>query len=124
MNKRIRIATLMGLVCGLFCWLGGIYALGNEYTNWQVFYILFHRTLMGFVIGISALRLNWAANGLLLGLLVGTPFALYEQITKDFFGYADWVIIALIPIGAVYGLFIEYMTTKVFKTPSVYNQNK
>jgi len=118
MSKRIFIASLMGFFAGIFCLLGGIMVLDNDYSVWQVVYVLLHRTIMGFVIGISSLKVKWYVNGGLIGLIIGILFVLYEQITKEFFGYQDWVIFALIPTGIFYGLFIEYMTTKVFKAPN------
>ncbi len=110
----------MGTIMGLICWQGGVHVLGNEYTGWQILYVLLHRTLMGTFIGMSGLKVKWLANGAIYGLLTGILFVLYEQITKDYFGYMDSIILALIPTGIVYGIFIEYLTTKIFKAPSPY----
>lgn len=119
-NRRILLASVFGLLTGVFCWLAGVIFLGNEYSFAQWLYIILSRGMIGFTIGISALRMGWLAHGALIGLVVGIPFANYELIVQDVFNYQTWVIIALIPIGVFYGVAVEYFTTKVFKEPSPY----
>ena len=101
---------------GLICWLGGVYILGNTYTGTQVVNIFMHRSVMGFVISISALRMNWVVHGLLIGTVIGVLFILYEAM----YGYLMWIIWMLIPVNAIYSLLVEYFTTKVFKSPVKY----
>jgi len=107
--KRITIATLFGLVAGALCatisFKGGILA----FTAINLVWILLNRTVMGFVIGISALKLHWAWHGILMGMAVGSIFSwfLYMQGMK---------LAALTMIGnAVFGLMIEFFTSFVFK---------
>lgn len=99
---------------GIFFWLGGVYALGNDYSTMQVTNIWAHRLILGFVISISALRMNWAMHGVIQGVVIGSVFCLYEAI----YGYPMWIVWALILVNAIYGLLIEYLTSKVFKAPA------
>ncbi len=66
---------------------------------------------MGFAIGISRLRLHWALNGALLGLIVGAVFSYWLYING-----AKPSTAAMTMIGnMVYGFLIELFTSVVFK---------
>lgn len=117
MSKRVIIATSSGLLMGLICWAGAVYFLGNRYDVPQLVSIFLHRGIMGFVIGISALRMNWHLHGLLLGLVIGSLFAIYVLVTVDVHGTPMWIIMGLFPLGALYGWLIELITTRVFGLP-------
>jgi hypothetical protein len=115
MTKRIIIATLTGFLMGVVCWQAGeMFGLIEDPTNLRIANIIGHRTLMGFAIGISALRMNWAAHGIVVGSIVGALFILYDaqmgMPTAVLFGM-------LIPGNAAYGLVIEFVTTKLFRAP-------
>jgi hypothetical protein len=87
----------------------------------MIAYILAQRTVMGTMIGLSGLRLGWVANGALIGFLMGTLFTLHDFTILEAANLPQTVV-KLLPIaGIVYGLFIEFMTTKVFKVPSPYS---
>jgi hypothetical protein len=74
---------------------------------------LLNRTLLGFVIGISALRLHWAWHGAIMGLLVGSlfPYSLWLM------GNPAWLVPAVLGGSMIFGLGIEFFTTVVFKQP-------
>lgn len=73
-------------------------------------WILLNRTVMGFAIGTSALKLHWAWNGIVMGLVVGEIFSYFLFMNLG----VRWLLIS--PIGnAVFGLMIEFFTTVVFK---------
>jgi len=75
------------------------------------FYILANRTLIGFVIGVSPFRMYRAFHGIMMGTIVGLPFAagcLLEQNNLE-------TALAALVLGAVYGLIVELFTTVVFK---------
>lgn len=115
MTKRIIIATLTGVLMGVVCWQAGVmFGLIEDPTNLRIANIIGHRALMGFAIGISALRMNWAAHGIIVGSIVGALFILYDaqmgMPTAVLFGM-------LIPGNAAYGLIIEFVTTKLFRAP-------
>ena len=117
MRNRVIVATLAGVLAGLSCWLGGQYGLGYAHSPLQVVNTVGSRTLIGFVIGISGLRMNWQVHGLLLGLIVGAPFALGHLMAFTGSGRDTAVGIMLFPLGAFYGWAIELITTKIFRLP-------
>lgn len=109
--KRILIATLVGMALGVPCAYGVISLNILQFTTINVVWVLLNRGVMGFVIGASGLRLHWAWNGILLGLLVGSVFS-----------YSLFMIVGLqvLPVGnaivnGLFGLIIEFFTTVVFK---------
>ena len=111
--KRIAIATLFGLLAGCACsslFFGAGYL---KFTLVTLLWILLNRTVMGFVIGTSALKFHWAWNGILTGLIVGEIFSYY------LFMNLGWKALAFTPIGnALFGFLIEMFTTKVFRAPA------
>lgn len=114
-NKRIILATLFGFISGLFCFLGGR-ILGIEMGMEDFIMILFHRTLLGFVIGISSLRWHWVLHGVLLGLIIGIPHPFFFQMLHGDSGSGIYFI-----LGAVWGVLIEFFTSIVFKAKVIYN---
>lgn len=110
--KRIVIATACGAVAGLVCVSAGA-ALGLKLTLQSVGWALLNRTLLGFVIGVSALRLHWAWHGCLLGLLVGSLFSYSAWMFEG----PVWLVGGLLAGSIIFGLLIELFTTVVFKLP-------
>ncbi len=110
--KRMVIATACGLVAGILCVSAGS-ALGLNLTPRSVGWALLNRTLLGFVIGISALRLHWAWHGCLMGLLVGSLFSYSAWMFEG----PVWLVAGLLAGSIVFGLLIELFTTVVFKQP-------
>ena len=107
--KRIVIATACGVVAGLVCVsLGATF--GSKITPAGFGWALLNRTLLGFVIGISTLRLHWALHGPLLGVLVGSLFAYSLWMS----GTPASLSVAVIGGSAVFGLGIEFFTTVAF----------
>ena len=75
--------------------------------------ILASRTLIGFAIGISALKMKWWIHGPLMGLVFSVPMAFSGLMAV---GYNPvWMISATIIMGIIYGFIIELFTTVVFK---------
>jgi hypothetical protein len=111
--KRLIIATLMGGVCGLFCYWAAILMFGLEIPDLNAVYIILSRILIGFVIGISALDMHWAKHGLLIGLIIGLPFPLFDIII----GQKWYVVGGAFIMGPIFGLFIEFVTSKIFNAP-------
>jgi len=108
--KRVILATVFGLIAGLLCYGGGK-ILGKEFTAATFFMILFHRMLIGFVIGISALRIRWALHGIIIGLIVGLPY--YPLI------FIEGGALAYSVMSPVWGFIIELSTSVVFKAKAV-----
>jgi hypothetical protein len=84
------------------------------FTAVNLAFILLNRAVMGFAIGAFGLKLRWAWNGIVVGLVVGEIFAYF------LFMPVGWKMLLISPIGnAVFGLMIEFFTTVVFKQRSV-----
>ena len=112
--KRIAIATICGVVAGLVCVSVGAIA-GLKITLPVFGWAILNRTLLGFVIGISALRLHWAWHGAIMGLLVGSLFSYSVWMVGD----RAWLVPALLAGSMIFGLAIEFFTTVVFKQPQL-----
>jgi hypothetical protein len=108
-HKRIAIATLFGVVSGILCYLGGR-GLGIDISLASFLMLLSHRTLLGFVIGISSLRWHWALHGILLGLIVGIPDIHFFNMVRGELSNGLYFL-----FGGVWGLLIEFFTSVAFK---------
>ena len=113
--KRIIIATLMGIGCGVICLF--LAASGGDSMPQVIkLQILISRTLMGFVIGISAIKMQWFFHGVLLGLLIGLPMAFASSMGAEGSDFTPQsMFFYTLIIGAIYGVLIEFFTTVVFK---------
>lgn len=112
-GKRVFWSTILGLISGVLCYLLGRGAV-DPYPTWMAIVTVLNRTLIGFVIGISALRGNWAVHGIFWGLLISLLLAipaLGEGSASGFF--------MLMIGGAIWGFLIELFTSKVFRAPAV-----
>jgi hypothetical protein len=113
--KRIIIATLFGVLAGGLC-ATAVFAGGFlKFTAVNLVWILLNRAVMGFVIGTSGLKLRWAWNGIIMGLVVGSVFS--------YFLFMNLGLGLLPPVNAlangIFGLMIEFFTTVVFKQPAL-----
>lgn len=113
--KRLTAATLLGLLCGFVCfWLASS---GGGLPKPVAFQIIAERTLIGFAIGISVLKLwHWALHGLVMGLIVSIPLAISGLMAPDnpeFSKLSMFIMTAM--MGMIYGVLIELITTKLFK---------
>lgn len=112
--KRIVIATLFGLVAGAICASLAFYVGILKFTVVALVWVLLNRAVMGFAIGVSGLKVHWAWNGIVMGVVVGSIFS--------YFLFMDAGVGALALINAavngIFGLMIEWFTTVVFKQPA------
>lgn len=106
--KRLIAATALGALAGIFCWQGGV-SVGISYTPAMIAGTILNRTFIGFVIGISALRLHYFAHGPLIGVLGSMPMAVFADETEG--------AVMLVLYGALWGLLIEVITSKALKAP-------
>jgi hypothetical protein len=112
-TKRVLIATGCGFIFGLVC-------MGMASSNpdpagtmtvvvkWN---IVLSRTLLGFMIGISALRLNWWLHGIVLGFISSIPMSIAVLDRTD-------IMIGTVVMGMIYGVLTELITTILFKAKS------
>jgi hypothetical protein len=113
-SKRIAIATFSGLVMGLICTT--LASSAGPLPNPIFWQILSSRTLMGFAIGISSLKLrHWSLHGAVLGMLFSLPIAFSAMLAATQGFSAIEMFTSTFLIGAVYGLVTELITSVVFK---------
>ncbi|RKZ28687.1 hypothetical protein DRQ36_10070 [bacterium] len=111
--KRVIIATILGAVFGVVCWL---LASSDGPLPWHLAVsIILSRTIMGFAIGISAWRINWALHAVIMGVVFSLPGAFGALMTpSDKAVFAFWGTIVM---GVIYAFLIELITSKLFKMP-------
>lgn len=109
-RKRLLICTIGGVLAGLICLTGG-YLTGNipELDFYTVAPVFFNRIMLGLIIGISCLKINYLLHGAILGLLVSliTSIQFLESGTSGF------LLFTL--AGIIYGVLIEIFSTKIFR---------
>ncbi len=110
MAKRVILATILGLIAGILCYLGGKSS-GVEFNLAMTMETIFNRAIIGFLIGVSAWKMNWALHGIVMGFIGGIPLWLASAQ-----GGAKALILMLVA-SIVWGFLIELITTKVFRAP-------
>ena len=109
-SKRAMLATLFGLIFGFVCW--GLAASESSIVWPLAVSIIISRTLMGFVIGISALKWPWWLHGVVIGGLSSLPMG-FSGLMAPMGGWS--IFWGSIVMGVVYGFLTEVFTTVVFK---------
>jgi len=113
MGKRITIATIFGLICGIICWL---LASSNGQMPWVIsLSIVTGRTLIGVAIGISALKMKWWLHGPIMGLVFSIPMGFSSMLAAGGQFTPNMLFIMTVVMGIIYGFIIELFTTVVFK---------
>lgn len=109
-NKRLLICTTGGLVAGIICSIGGFLS-GNiaELSFFAIAGTFFNRIMLGFIIGISSLRINYLLHGMLIGFLVSLINSI-SFLENSINGFLFFTL-----AGIIYGLLIELFASKVFK---------
>lgn len=107
LKLRIMVATILGLLTGLFCaW--GTYR-SADVGIWILVGIVLSRTVAGFAIGISSLKISWWLHGILLGFIFGLPLS-FQALSIN-----AYVFFVLLIASIVYGFIIELITSFVFR---------
>lgn len=114
-TKRIVIATLAGILFGFVC-LGFASSGGHEIPNPIKLQILVSRTLIGFAIGISSMKLHWTLHGIILGLVFSLPMAFSGLMAETPEFSASMMFISTVVMGMIYGFLIELITSILFKS--------
>lgn len=113
--KRIIIATLFGLLFGFICFSMASFS-GN--LAWPVgVQIILSRTLIGFAIGISCLKLyHWSIHGIIMGLVFSLPLAFSSLMAPENSDFTPkQMLISILVMGVIYGFLTELFTSFVFK---------
>ncbi|MCK4420667.1 hypothetical protein KAW18_05660 [candidate division WOR-3 bacterium] len=109
-KKRLLIATLFGLIFGFVCWW---LAASSAPLVWFIAAsIILGRTLIGFAIGISILKMKWWLHGIIIGALFSLPMAFNAFFVP---GKEMTIFVGTIVMGIIYGFLIELFTTVIFK---------
>ena len=109
--KRVVIATICGFIFGIVCML--LASSGPDPISASLKWtIIFSRALMGFTIGVSALRLSWWLHGIVIGIIASIPMALpvIDRVN---------IMIGTIVMGIIYGVLTELITSVLFKAKAV-----
>lgn len=112
--NRILIATFFGVVAGAICASGAFYGHLLKFSVASLIWILLNRAVMGFVIGASGLKIHWAWNGIGMGVVVGSIFShfLFMNLGSGIIPPVNALV------NGLFGLMIEFFTTKVCKQPA------
>jgi len=106
-TKRVVISIICGVIFGFVCLMLAS-SNPNPLTNMVKWQIVLGRTMLGFVIGISAIRLNWWLHGIILGFIMSIPMAIPVWDNSK-------IAIGTVVMGMIYGVLTELVTTVVFK---------
>ncbi|MCP4134204.1 MAG: hypothetical protein GY754_24740 [bacterium] len=112
--KRLFAALFTGALCGVCCYFGGKIIFNLQFTGVNLGFILLNRMMIGFVIGISGLRMHWSLHGIFIGTIVGSIFAYADFL----FAYPVAVVLVVLILNPVFGLIIEFVTSVIFKLPA------
>lgn len=113
--KRFYLACIMGVLAGVVCVFLSTNFGTEPMAKKMMASIFSSRVLIGFVIGISALRVGWALHGLLIGLVVSIPGA-FSAMMSPAGQWSKWEMFAMtIVMGMLYGFVIELVTSVLFK---------
>ena len=107
--SRLVTTTILGAVFGVICMLLSRYTAQVAFWPIGVSFLLSH-AVMGFVIGASWLKMNWAAHGALWGAL----FGLFLAISRVGAAPEPWLVFIVV---VVWGFLIEALATKAFRQP-------
>jgi hypothetical protein len=112
-GMRVLVTTVLGFVFGVVCWL--LASSGQPGMSAAMAWsIIFSRALLGFVIGISAWKINYMIHGIVLGFIVSIPMALGGLSSQGF-----KVFLGTLIMGIIYGFLIELITHFVVKEKKV-----
>lgn len=119
MNKRVWIATALGLAFGVLNWFFAVFAVPKPLPRSAIATLILGRAVLGFVIGNSAWRINWWLHGVLLGFIISLPAAFAVRLMFRLYEMSPNVMTVLVLVlGMVIGLLIELFTSVVFKARS------
>ena len=103
-TKRLVIATILGILCGLFCMYETIAKFPGEFGTFMLIGIVYNRALIGIVIGIvDNIDLHPAMRGAVIGVVVSMAMAIFS---------AEGML-ALLGFGLVYGVLIDVAASKL-----------
>jgi hypothetical protein len=114
--KRLIITTIFGVISGFICFYLASSG-GNELGIILALNIILGRTLIGVAIGISNLKMkHWSLHGAVMGLVFGLPAAFGAMLGPETPEFPhSMMFIWTFVMGIIYGVFIEFFTTVIFR---------
>ncbi len=111
-TRRIVLATVFGAVFGLLsAWVAR--SMLATPLPWQGFLtITAAMTVVGFAIGVNALRLCWWLDGVVFGAIVGAPVAL-SAVWAGLSWRQGFVL--LLVLAVVSGVLVELLTSVILR---------
>ena len=111
-TKRIAIATVIGLLFGLFCAYGTIWIAASKpalvVTTGLLAGVIYNRILLGLFVGLGDdIPLHPVLRGALIGVIISLAISLMNMIDV---GISDGA--AFIGFGIVYGIIADVVATK------------
>jgi len=111
--RRVYVTTLTGIVLAGIMFAVAQFLSDLNLTETAI--ILTGPILIGFICGISALRLPWWLHGIIIGIIAGMPTALNIVLLKPF-SCTKWEHLLLgLLLMAIMGFIIELWATVVFR---------
>jgi len=111
-KKRLLACMLGGIISAAICLVGRQIIFGFPDILWgNIAATVANRLLLGFVIGVSGWKINYLLHGAILGLLLSL------SVSIGFFPGNILGFFLFTTAGILYGVFIEWLSTDVFKAP-------
>ncbi len=104
-GKRVIACALFGIIAGILDILLMRYAVKAPMSYaWAVILgFILNRAFIGFTLGISGWRTNWAFHGVVIGLLGSLPLSVFALGDSE--GLTGFLLIEL--FGGMWGLLVE-----------------
>ena len=110
LTKRIIVATIAGILCGIWNYYNTAVLGKMEIPLAMIISMVGSFGLIGFMIGVSSLKLKWIWHGAFLGFIGTLPVSLPAILLGT---PEPFLILSL--TGIFYGVIIELFTTVIFK---------
>ena len=112
-GMRLLVTTILGFIFGVVCWL--LASSGQPgMPAAMAWSIILSRALIGFVIGVSAWKINHMIHGIIIGFIVSIPMALGSLAFQGF-----KIFLATLIMGMIYGFLIELISHLIVKEKEV-----
>jgi len=112
--KRLSLSIFAGIICAIICAIGRKYLIPDITLSALIVSSFGNRVLIGFVIGISRLKMNYLLHGALIGFLVTLSYSIGMILDNNVMGFIPYTI-----SGTVFGLLIEIFVTKICKVQNI-----
>jgi hypothetical protein len=111
--KRLSLSIIAGIFCAIICAIGRKYLIPSITLSALIVSSFGNRILIGFVIGISRLRMNYLLHGAFIGFLVTLSYSIGMILDNNVMGFIMYTT-----SGTIFGLLIEIFVTKICKAPN------